>query len=78
MGIRRISEGTYKVRARIRLRGRIIQKQRTLTGTREESKALYEKMKAMIRAEDAGGSLTIKKNAWRNPFFLSHPARNRP
>lgn len=60
MGIRRIAEGIYKVRARIRLSGKIVQKQRTLTGTREEAKALFEKIKAGIRAEDAGRSLKLK------------------
>ncbi len=60
MGIERM-HNTYKVKARLRINGKIVQKQCTLIGgTREEAKALFEKMKAGLRAEDAGRSLTIK------------------
>jgi integrase len=60
MGIERMQDGVYKVKARLRVNGKIVQKQCTLTGSREEAKALLEKMKAELRATDnAGRSLTI-------------------
>jgi integrase len=61
MGIERMQNSVYKVRARIRLNGKIVQTQRTLTGSREEAKALFEKMKAELRATECRGrSLTVK------------------
>ena len=60
MGIWKIRDGTYRVHARIRIRGKIVQKQCTLTGTREEAKALREKMKSDLRTQDSGCSLKFK------------------
>jgi integrase len=45
----------YKVKARLRINGKIVQKQCTLTGSREEAKALLEKMKAELRVTDSAG-----------------------
>lgn len=60
MGIERMQDGIYKVKARIRVNGKIVQKQTTLTGsTRERAKAALEKMKAELRALTTGGSLTV-------------------
>jgi integrase len=61
MGISRTQDGIYKVKARIRIRGKIVQKQCTLTGsTREAAKRAFEEMKAEIRAADnAGRSLKL-------------------
>lgn len=60
MGIERM-HNTYRVKARLRVNGKIVQKQCTLTGSREEAKALFEKMKAELRATDtAGRSLKLK------------------
>ena len=62
MGISRTQDGIYKVKARVRIRGKIVQKQCTLTGsTREAAKVVLEKFKAELRALDtAGRSLKLK------------------
>jgi integrase len=49
MGIERLREGAFKINVRIRKAGRIIHRQTTLTGTREQAKAEFERMKAEIR-----------------------------
>jgi integrase len=72
MGMRRITDGVYKVRARIRVNGKIVQKQTTLTGsTREEAKAAVEKLKAELRATDnTGRSLIIKTFGDALSFYI--------
>lgn len=58
MGIEHLFGGhAYKVRARLRINGKIVQKQITLTGgSREQAKAALEKLKAGLRAADGAGS----------------------
>jgi integrase len=72
MGIERLKDG-YKVRARLRVNGKIVQRQSTLTGsTRERAKAELEKMKAELRAENgAGRSLTIRTFGDALDFYLN-------
>jgi len=71
MGIERIKDG-YKVKARLRINGKIVQKQITLSGcTREVAKATFEKLKAELRATDkAGRSLIIKTFSEALCFYL--------
>ncbi len=58
MGIDRLRDGVFRVRARLRINGKIVQDQNTLTGAnREEAKAELEKMKAGLRARDNAGTL---------------------
>jgi integrase len=61
MGINRILDGKFEVVARVRVNGKIVQKQTTLTGSsREKAKAVLEKMKAKLRDADVAGC-SLKK-----------------
>jgi integrase len=63
MGIKRLDNGVFRVRARLRISGRIVQTQKTITGTREQAKIEVERMKAEIRGA-SGRSLTIKNKTF--------------
>lgn len=56
--VRKIEDGRWFVCARIRKNGKIIQRKRIITGTREQAKRLFEEFKREIR-EDTGSSLKI-------------------
>jgi len=61
MGIERLQDGVYRINVRLRINGRIVHNQKTLTGsTREGAKATLEKMKATLRAADTAGRSLIK------------------
>lgn len=59
MSIKKISKNRYNVVARIRKDNKIVHRQKTITGTKEDAKALLEKMKQEIRS---GASLCSLKS----------------
>jgi integrase len=57
-GIRPIGENEWRVVARVRANGKIVQRRQTFTGTKEKARELLAEMKREIRGDGAGCSLT--------------------
>ena len=57
-GIRPIGENGWRVVARVRVNGKIVQLRQTITGTKERAREVLAEMKREIRGEGAGCSLT--------------------
>ena len=60
MSVKRIGNGLFRVVVRIRVRGRIMHRQATITGTRDSAKAKELSIKAELRAGTGDCSLKLK------------------
>jgi integrase len=58
-GLRPVGENEWCVTARVRANGKIMQRRQTFAGTKERARELLAEMKAEIRGDSAGRSLTV-------------------